>query len=115
MTKKQRLKKKLDKLIQEIYTKKYPKCMVCHAPTSEMHHYYPKAQSLRLRYEPDNLCPLCRSCHFSHHTKGNPIIHEVILKKRGEKWRQKLREKKNEVFKDTLSNLREIEQKLEEK
>jgi len=54
-----KLRKKCDKLMQQIYTKKYPKCDICGAPTHCMHHFVEKSRSSRLRYEEENLIPLC--------------------------------------------------------
>jgi len=113
MTKKARLKKKLDRLIQEIYVKKYPKCLVCGNKTSEMHHFVPKSRSFFLRYDKRNLIPLCKSCHFKHHM-GDPAIHFTVIQKKGVDWYNELNKDRYKIMKNTLGNLRLIEKKLED-
>lgn len=111
--KRTQLKRDLDKLVQEIFIKKYPYCLVCGGKTSEMHHFIPKSRSLFLRYKSKNLIPLCKSCHFKHHN-GDPDIHIIILQKRGIDWYNKLKKERYKIFKNTLENLRGIEEKLKE-
>jgi len=113
-SKKARLKDKLDRMIQQIYVPLNPKCLVCGGQTSEMHHYHQKSSSLSLRYNPLNLIPLCRSCHYKHSSCGDATIHQEILRIKGFKWADKLLEEKRKVFKDTLGNLENIYNKLKE-
>jgi len=110
-SKKSTLKKKLDRLVQSIYVPLNPKCLVCGGETSEMHHFYQKRQSLFLRWDIRNLINLCKSCHYKHHL-GDPSIHWQIYKIKGEKWADQLMEDRQQIFKDTISNLKEIEKKL---
>lgn len=111
-SKKSRLKRKLDLLLRDKILLKYPNCLVCGRQAIDAHHFFPKSSSLRLRFCCANLISLCRQCHFSHHTKGNPTIHATIIMKKGIDWYEDLLEKKSEIFKDTLENLRSIEEKL---
>ena len=112
MTARTRLQKDLDKLMQEIYVKKYPICLVCGNKTTEMHHFIPKARSLYLRYDERNLIPLCKGCHLKHH-KGDPEIHVVILHKKGLKWYKDLKKDRYKIMKRTMGNLRMIQERLE--
>ena len=112
--KRTQLKRDLDKLIQEIYVRKHPYCLVCGDKTSEMHHYVPKSRSLFLRYKSKNLIPLCKSCHFKHHF-GDPAIHVTILKKKGWEWYDDINKDRHKIMKNTLGNLRAIEEKLKGK
>ena len=105
------LKRDLDKLIQEIYVRKYPRCLVCPNKTSEMHHFIPKSRSLFLRWDERNLIPLCKKCHCSHHF-GDVTIHATILKKKGWEWYDSINKDRHKIMKNTLENLRSIEQKL---
>lgn len=114
MTKKTRLKKKMDKMVQRICVSNNPICFVCGKPTKECHHYIPKSQSLNLRYDFRNLIPLCKSCHFRHH-KGDPQVHKVILEKKGFEWHEALQRDRRKIFKNTLGNLKEVKERLEEK
>ena len=81
MNKKIKLRKEADKLWYQAYIKN--KCEVCGSDgTMQGHHYFPKSSYNYLRYEKENCITLCIGCHFKHHTKGDPLIHEAIYKKR---------------------------------
>jgi len=109
--KRTQLKRDLDKLVQEIYVRKYPYCLVCGGKTSEMHHFISRGGSLFLRYDERNLIPLCARCHCSHHC-GNVTIRATILKKKGQKWLESIYRDRRKLMKNTLENLRSIEGKL---
>lgn len=89
---------KADKAIQEWGRQTYTSCLVCGRPMSCLHHYYPKSVSSALRYDKNNLIPICQGCHFSHHN-GNPEIHNIINRKKGEGWLKKLKENKEKIIK----------------
>ena len=112
VSKKQKLKRELDKFIQQIYVPLNPECLVCCNHTSCMHHYVPKAQSLYLRWRKENLIPLCQGCHFSHHSKGDPYIHETILKRKGFRWADELNRDRRIIVNDTIGNLVEVKERL---
>lgn len=103
--------KKCDKVLQELGRKKYKECEVCGKPISCLHHFFPKSISSRLRYEWDNLIPICVSCHFQHHTSYNPSIHATIIIKRGQEWYDRLNNIKRDYVK---TNLKYYQDKLEE-
>jgi len=109
--KKAKLKRKLDKMIQELGRATYTKCMVCNKPMTVLHHYFPKSMAGILRYEWENLIPLCHGCHMQHHN-GNPTIHEKINLIKGEKWRNDLEAKKRQYFNDTLGYYQDLEIKI---
>ena len=109
-----KLKKALDRLVQEKFRKPGDKCLVCGNPAQVLHHYIQKSQSMNLRFDDDNLILLCNSCHCKHHQGGDPKIHQEILRKKGHEWADFLEERRRIIFKATLSNLRLIEQTLEE-
>ena len=104
-----KLKKKLDRLIQEKYVPLYPECLICGGQTTEMHHFVQKKQSLALRWELTNLVSLCKGCHLAHHQKGDYRINEIIIAKKGKEWLREIEEKRKILFKDTMANLRDIE------
>ena len=110
--KKSKLKRKLDALLQIKYTKLYPQCLVCGEPSHCMHHYIRKSQSAHLRYDENNLIPICGRCHCLHHQAGDPKIHQEVLRKKGHDWADALEEVRREPFKDSLERLREIEKQL---
>lgn len=103
---------KADRLIQELGRNVNDKCEVCGKPMSCLHHYFPKSMAGGLRYDWENLIPLCVGCHFSHHN-GNPVIHATILANRGQEWHDKLLIKKRQYvqsdsigyYKNIITNL----------
>ncbi len=112
-----------DKLMQQIYTKKYPKCDVCGEPTNCMHHFVEKSRSNRLRYEEENLIPVCKRCHmFIHNRTGrfglNNIVRsystqDIIIEKRGgKKWKDKMEKLGRETIKVNKGYYLEVEEKL---
>ena len=90
MQKLTKLKKKADKLWTQKLLKDY--CEVCGGFAVEVHHFFPKGGYDILRHNLDNGVSICRSCHFKHHTKGDPKIHATIMEQRGEEWYRKLLE-----------------------
>jgi 5-methylcytosine-specific restriction endonuclease McrA len=105
--KKSRMQKKADKSLQETGRKVYKKCLVCGKPVSCLHHFFPKSMSANLRYDWENLIPLCQNCHFSHHN-GNPEIHAKIIEKKGQKWLEGLRVKKRQITKTSIEYYKNI-------
>lgn len=110
---KQRLKKELDRLVQEIGVALHPVCLVCDNRTSEMHHYIQKNQSLYLRWDFRNLIPLCKKCHCLHHIAGDSRIHQMILKRKRFAWADELERDRRIIFKDTIGNLEEVRERLQ--
>lgn len=92
------LRNKCDALLTPIIKKMFPKCMLCGADTQVAHHHVHKSQSTRLRYEIDNLIPLCNSCHLALHM--NESYHASrIVEKRGLDWWKRLDKMKHEIVK----------------
>jgi len=60
--------KKLDKAVIEYYKNLEPKCAVCGGQYSELHHWYAKRRNLFLRWAPQNIVPLCTTCHAKAET-----------------------------------------------
>lgn len=89
--------KKCDTRLQEKGRELYKKCEVCGKPISCLHHFFPKSVSSRLRYDWDNLIPICNGCHMRHHQANDPTIHGTIIKKRGQAWYDFLLKKKYET------------------
>ena len=84
------LQKECDELLQQAGKKRYSKCEVCGKPISCLHHFHPKSVSNALRYDWDNLIPICNGCHSRHHQAGDPFIHGTIIQIRGKKWHDTL-------------------------
>jgi hypothetical protein len=86
------LSKACNKLWTEIGFLLHPFCEVCNKPTVGIHHFFPRSMCSILRFEVENGVGLCRGCHFAHHFKGDPKIHQAIVEKRGIDWYNKLEE-----------------------
>lgn len=116
--KKRILQRKADKIAQQIFVSLNPYCLICGGKTSCGHHYYPKSTASSLRYDFQNLIPLCAGHHFSHHN-GNPEIHNRVNELKGKKWLEELRAKKRNLFvktslgyyKNIIINLEKIYEK----
>ena len=93
------LQSKADKLLQKKGREVFDKCEICGEPMQCLHHFFTKSSSARLRYEWDNMIPICQACHFAHHTRFDPNINVMILKSRGFDWYDNLVKTKQEVIK----------------
>jgi len=96
------LRAKCDKALQEEGRKRYKECEVCGKPISCLHHFFPKSISSRLRYDWDNLIPICIGCHFQHHSTYNPTIHATIIEKKGLEWYNNLNAIKRDYVKTNV-------------
>jgi 5-methylcytosine-specific restriction endonuclease McrA len=83
--------KKADKKLQEIARDVYADkgCMICGGEYSCVHHYIPKSRSTALRYDWDNLIPICARCHQTHHC-GDATVHARVDLLKGEEWLENL-------------------------
>lgn len=89
---------KADSLLTPIIKKMHPKCLLCGHDTEVGHHFFFKSQSNRLRYELDNIIPLCHKCHFSLHANEN-IHSSRIVAIKGIAWFGQLELTKREYVK----------------
>ena len=108
------LRAKCDKALQEEGKRRFKVCEVCGKPINCLHHFFPKSISSRLRYEWDNLIPICVSCHFKHHSTFNPTIHAEVIKKRGIEWYDDLEKLKWEIIKTNVAYYEEQLQKIDD-
>ena len=91
-SKKQKLRSQADKLWYQIIISKHPYCEKCGQPTIHAHHFFPKGLYGSLRYNINNGIGLCMKCHFFHHSRSDPSIHQAIIKKRGRSWYSELQQ-----------------------
>lgn len=103
-------RKKADRLLQEWGRRTYKDCMVCGKQMSCLHHYYPKSSASALRYNEDNLIPICQGCHFRHHN-GDPSIHNTINEIKGKEWLKRLQKAKLEFHKTNIGYYKSIIEK----
>ena len=101
-----KLQAKCDKLLTPIVKLQSEMCEAgCGNPTQVGHHWIEKSRSARLRYEIENIIPLCNSCHTKIHNRfGNNIvggidIAEVIIEKRGREWFDRMNKLQSEIIK----------------
>ena len=88
--KKQRLRRKADKLWYLKYVKEV--CEVCGASNClQVHHFYYKGSFSHLRYNSDNGITLCKGCHFVLHHQDPKKIEDIIRKNRGGLWETRLK------------------------
>ena len=110
---KRRLQLKADKALQEWGRRTYEKCLVCGSPMSCLHHYVTKGSSSSLRYDEENLIPLCQGCHFKHHTSSDPAIHNMINDIKGKEWRDGLELRRRDFIKTNMEYYKDIIKKYD--
>jgi len=107
----ERWKVECDKLLTPFIIKKFPNCMLCGSPTQVAHHHIHRSKSLRVRYEIQNLLPLCGSCHYKLH-QNESYWASKIIQIRGLRWFARLEKLKNEVVKWGKEDYKRIYRKL---
>ena len=91
MNNKRKLQLTADKLWHQIIQKLHPQCEICNKRSIQSHHFFGKNSYGHLRYSLNNGIGICMACHFTHHTKGDSLIHLKIIQKRGQNWINSLR------------------------
>lgn len=90
------LKRICDALLQSLVRAKNAHCEACGAKCQVAHHWIEKSRSSYLRYNLDNLIPLCNSCHskihniFGNNVVGGLNVAEIIIKRRGLAWKKRM-------------------------
>ena len=91
----------------------YSECLVCGKPSQVGHHYYSKGSCSALRYDINNIVPLCHGCHMGIHTRCDPEIQNTINEVKGKEWLEELRVKKRNSFvKTNMEYYENMEKKL---
>lgn len=72
--------------------------MLCGKDTEVAHHHVHKGASTRLRYDIDNLIPLCNHCHLALHMQESYHASRIVDIK-GLDWFRELQKKKQETVK----------------
>lgn len=92
-----RLQTKCDAMLTPIIKKLHPRCEACGSDTQVAHHWIEKSRSSNLRYNTDNLIPLCNPCHYKIHNRNGSMImtsHDIvddIIQKRGIDWHERMK------------------------
>lgn len=98
---KQRTQKHCDALLSPLIKLKHPRCLLCGGDTQVAHHHVHKSKSLNLRYDEENLIPLCNPCHLKLHYNESYWASKVVEKK-GMEWFRNLDAKKDVICAGTL-------------
>ena len=98
-----KMRNKADKLLTPIIKIKYPLCLLrkaqsCQGITQVAHHHILKSKCTALRYEIDNLIPLCNPCHLLLHTHES-FYSSVLVSIKGLDWFHFLESKKETIIK----------------
>ena len=100
--KKAKLRRRADRLYQEIGREMYEDsgCIVpgCNEPYSCLHHFFIKASCSALRYNIKNGIPICAKHHLRLHSSDDPTIPTAILKVKGMDWYDELATIKRNTF-----------------
>lgn len=97
------VRNKCDKLLTPIIKEMHPYCFLqmaenCEKYTQVAHHHVLKSKCTALRYEIENLIPLCNRCHMLLHSHET-FYSSVIVERKGLEWWEKLKKRKNEEVK----------------
>lgn len=98
-----RTRAKADKAFQLACLKLNPYSIVSGKPAEVVHHFVPKSLCMALRYDIANGITMTNGEHFSHHTKGDPIIYEKMTANKGDEWFAYIKIKRNQTIKPTLA------------
>lgn len=97
------VRNKCDKMLTPIIRAQHPYCFLrasenCAGFTQVAHHHVLKSKCTRLRYELDNLIPLCTSCHCMLHAHETYWSSKIVEMK-GLDWWKKLDAVRHETVK----------------
>lgn len=97
------LRTKCDNLLTPIIQKKYPYCLLqasqnCAKVTQVAHHHVHKSKSSRLRYDLQNLIPLCGFCHTMLHNDES-FWGAKVAQLKGQEWFAYIEKAKHELVK----------------
>lgn len=102
-----------DGLFQKYLCNKNKRCECCGQTVSCHHHFFPKSVSSSLRYDEDNMIPVCVGCHLGFHSaRASQFIAGTILR-RGEEWYKKLLVKKYILIKTGIKYYKKIIEQYE--
>ena len=113
MTPLARISKKAERLAMDIKLENNKYCESCGGLATTCHHFFPKSISAFLRCDSRNLIPICNSCHFAHHSKGDPKIHARIIENNGQDWYNELKADSQVRIKNNIGYWKKIIEQLE--
>ena len=97
------IRNKCDKLLTPIIKAMHPHCILreakmCAGFTEVAHHHILKSKCTALRYELDNLIPLCTRCHMLLHSHES-YYSSILVQRKGVEWFESLEAQKNKLIK----------------
>jgi len=97
------VRNKCDKLLTPIIKSQFPNCFLrkaehCQGLTQVAHHFILKSKCTALRYDLENLIPLCHNCHLLLHSHES-YYSSIIVERKGLDWFRYLDNKKNQIVK----------------
>ena len=104
-------REKADRIVRDLVLEIKPKCLVCGKKAITVHHFIEKSLSAALRYDFENLIPICAEDHFKIH-KGDPQPEAIILFKFGKEWFDKLQKKRRKLVKINIGYYKNIIKQL---
>ena len=115
MNKIKTLRNKADRLLQELNRKNNDNCIICGNECTVGHHYITKGSCSALRYEMDNIIPLCNGCHLTFHSNRSAIITGQLFRIKGQKWFDNLEKKRHNLVKTNQGYYKQIIEDLTNK
>lgn len=113
------LQRACDKMLTPIIKKQHPTCLLlgfsdkCTKDTQVAHHHVHKSKSTLLRYDFDNLIPLCHHCHLMLHHNESYWASKIVQIK-GISWFKELDIKKHQTVKADVIWYMQTRKRLEE-
>ena len=102
------LKKLADYALQDHFRRIKTKCELCPNSYQVAHHFIKKSQSNYLRYNEKNLIFICNPCHSKFHSFPDAEMGIRVLKLRGEKWYNYIKENRHKIKRDDRKELETI-------
>lgn len=79
-------RRQADAALQDWGRRTYKECVICSSKMKLLHHFIPKSRCAALRFAPNNLVPLCSSCHLKFHSNMSPEMIGLLIRKWGIEW-----------------------------
>jgi len=106
------LRRRADKLFQEVVKREKPISVVSGLQTEVIHHFINKGHSNNLRYDDNNGVPLTSKEHTQHHRSGDPAIVIAIKEHYGDEWFEDLQKRRRIIRKFNKGYLKEVIESL---
>jgi len=92
------VRNKCDNMLTPLMKKMHDGCLLCGGLVQVGHHHIHKSKSTRLRYELDNIIPLCGGCHMKLH-QNESLWGSKVTETMGFDWLHELERKGREIIK----------------